>query len=91
VLGSPRLGLVDFRYLPTDFLVFLDWGLAWTGNKDVALKFATRADESIPVFGTGCGLRFNILGVLAFQVYYVYPIQRPDKGAFFDYEFSTGW
>jgi Tol biopolymer transport system component len=91
ILGSQQIGLVDFAYLPTDFILFTDGGLAWINNRGVTLQLSGNPDERAPVFSTGFGLRSNLVGALVGSVFLVYPVERPHRHPFLDYEISTGW
>jgi Tol biopolymer transport system component len=91
VLGTQRLGLIDFKYLPTDFIIFGDGGVAWTKKERPKIAFANNLNSRVPVFSTGAALRFNLFGFFVLQVYCVYPFQRPGKGAFFDFEIAPAW
>ena len=91
ILGTQRLGLIDFRYLPTDLVAFFDGGIAWTARSAPDVQLTSTLNDRVPVFSTGLALRFNILGILVLQVYYVYPFERPQKGAFFNFVFAPAW
>jgi hypothetical protein len=43
------------------------------------------------VFSTGLALRFNLMGYLVAQLFYVYPFQRPEKEAHFGFTIAPGW
>ena len=91
LFGTQQYGLLNFRYLPTELLAFFDGGVAWTSKNSPSLEWATDTQERVPVFSTGVGARFNIFGYIVAQVYYVYPFQRPDKGAHFGFVLAPGW
>ncbi len=91
LFGTDQYGLFNFRYLPTELLAFFDGGLAWTSENSPNLEWATDTQKRVPVFSTGLGARFNLFGYIVAQVYYVYPFQRPDKGAHFGVVLAPGW
>jgi len=91
LLGTEQFGLINFRYLPTEILAFVDGGVAWTEQESPVLKWDPHSKKRVPVFSTGVGARFNILGYVVVQAYYAYPFQRPKKGAHFGFVFAPGW
>ncbi len=91
LLGTDQFGLINFRYLPTTLVAFLDGGLSWTDTENPSFVLTDRSDDRIPVFSTGLATRFNILGLLVLQIYYAYPFQRPDRGAHFGFVLAPGW
>ena len=103
LLGVEQYGLINFPFVPTELVLFADGGLAWDSNltnidgtimdipDDPVLKLSRSATERIPVFSTGVGARFNILGFLVLEAYYAYPFQRPDKGAHWGFQIAPGW
>ncbi len=93
LLGTETLGLINFPYLPLEFLGFADAGMAWNEGDDPfqMLKFERESLERIPVFSVGPSVRFNLLGYLIFEIYYAYPFQRPDKGGHFGFQLLPGW
>ena len=91
VLGTPQFGLLNFPYLPTEFVLFADAGLAWNDLDEVDFDFVRSGGKRVPVFSAGASARFNILGFLVLEAYYAYPFQRPDKGAHWGFNLSPGW
>lgn len=84
VLG---LGKGYYGILPVDFLTFFDAGIAWDNqNKPFFL-----GGERRPVASAGLGLRMNFFGYMIIGVNYVYPFDRPDKGAYFELTFAPGF
>jgi dipeptidyl aminopeptidase/acylaminoacyl peptidase len=80
VLGTERFGLLNFPFLPTEFVIFGDAGLAWNNFSDVDLVFERTGARRVPVFSAGVSARFNIMGIFILESYYAYPFQRPNKG-----------
>ena len=91
VLGTPQFGLINFPYLPTEFLLFADAGLAWNHADEVNFDFVRSGGKRVPVFSAGAGARFNIFGFLILEAYYANPFQRPDKGPHWGFVLSPGW
>jgi Tol biopolymer transport system component len=91
LFGTDRYGLVNFNLLPVELAAFLDGGVAWTKYEQPTFKLTKRSNQRIPVFSAGLAARFNLLGYLIGQVYYVYPFQRPEKGAHFGFVLAPGW
>jgi Tol biopolymer transport system component len=91
LLGTEQFGLLNFPYLPTELVGFIDGGVAWTGGSSPTWDFQRRSDDRIPIFSTGTGVRMNVMGYLVMQVYYAYPFQRPDKGGHWWVTVGPGW
>ena len=91
VLGTPQFGLLNFPFLPTEFVLFADAGLAWNSLDEVDFDFVRSGGKRVPVFSAGASARFNIFGFLILEAYYAYPFQRPDKGAHWGFLLSPGW
>lgn len=94
VFGTEKLGLFNFPYLPTELTFFSDAGLAWESGDNVGdlLKWdRTPGAERVPVFSSGVSVRTNLLGFLIFEVFYVQPWQRPEKGAHWGLQLVPGW
>jgi Tol biopolymer transport system component len=96
-VGGNRFGLINFPLLPIELGAFGDVGLAYSRGDDVSLKFTRDANvlrndpRRFPVFSTGLTSRINVLGAVILEIFYVYPFQRPDKGAYFGYQLAAGW
>jgi Tol biopolymer transport system component len=84
VLG---LGKGYYGILPVDFLTFFDAGVAW----DSQSKPFFLGGERRPVASAGLGLRMNLFGYMIVGVNYVYPFNRPERGAYFELTFSPGF
>ena len=91
LFGVEQFGLINFRYLPTEFSIFFDGGVAWNSTDKPVWIFRERSSKRIPVFSTGIAVRFNLFGYFVAQIYYAYPFQRPDKGAHFGFALAPGW
>jgi len=91
VFGNEQLGLLNFPYLPTELSVFADAGLAWTKDEAPVLKWEREPTGRIPVVSVGVSSRFNLFGYMVMEIFYVYPFQRPQKGAHFGLQLIPGW
>lgn len=91
LLGSRQLGLLNFPYLPTELVAFVDGGTAWTSENPVHFKLTRDSSDRIPVFSAGVSARVNVLGFAIVELMGVFPFQRPDQGWHFDFQFSPGW
>jgi Tol biopolymer transport system component len=91
LFGVDRYGLINFPFVPTELSLFFDGGIAWSSDRSPTLNIAQFSEEQIPVFSTGISARLNLLGALIMEVYYVYPFQRPERGAHFGFQISPGW
>jgi Tol biopolymer transport system component len=91
LFGVEQYGLINFRYLPTEISAFVDGGVAWNRHDPPEWSFKQRSKQRIPVFSAGMALRVNLFGYVIAQVYYVYPFQRPEKGAHFGFVLAPGW
>ena len=88
LLGTPETGLINFPFLPTEFFVFADAGVAWSDTEN--LDFRESVGDEKPIFSTGAGIRTNFAGFLVLETYVAYPFQR-GKGAHVGWVLSPGW
>jgi Tol biopolymer transport system component len=91
LIGTEQFGLINFPYLPTELLAFVDAGAAWDDDNPVSWEFSRSSSDRVPVFSTGLAARFNLLGIFILEAYYAHPFQRPDKGAHFGFNLAPGW
>lgn len=91
LLGVDRFGLLNVPFLPTELSFFVDGGLAWDSERSPVFSLQEQSSEQIPVFSAGVSTRFNVLGALIVEAFYVQPFQRPDRGAHFGLQLSPGW
>jgi hypothetical protein len=83
LFGLLHLGKGFYGVLPIEFLAFYDAGVAWySSDKLSSLK---------PLKSAGIGLRMNFFGYLVAGVNYVYPFDRPGKGAYFEFSIMPGF
>ena len=108
LLGVEEFGLINFPYLPTELVAFADGGIAWDPGgsalngatfiaTDPVFELSRSASAHVPVFSTGVGARFNVLGFMILEAYYAYPWQRPDKNGVgkwpghWGFQLAPGW
>lgn len=91
VLGSERLGLLNFPYLPLEVAPFADAGVAWTGDESPSLRFDQRTTDRVPVFSAGVTARASVLGYAVVEVFYAHPFQRPGRSGVWGFQLSPGW
>lgn len=91
VLGTERLGLLNFPYLPLEVAPFADAGVAWTGDQTPSLRFDQRTTERVPVFSAGVTARANVLGYAVLEVFYAHPFQRPGRRGVWGFQLAPGW
>jgi Tol biopolymer transport system component len=84
VLG---IGKGYYGILPTDFYAFFDTGLAWRSDDEDSFFKGRRK----PVSSVGVGLRTNFFGYLILGVNYVRPLDRPNKGWYFQFSLTPGF
>jgi len=91
--GPEKLALFKSNFLLSDLALFVDGGVAWDQDSRPVLDLtSTRADERIPVFSTGLGLRVNLFGYLVVEPYYAIPIIRGEaQQGVFGVNFLPGW
>ncbi len=91
LIGTKQFGLIDFRYLPTDLIAFVDGGLAWTAFDPPVWQWSRTSTARIPLFSTGIGARFNLFGAMIVEIDYAYPFQQPGNSGMFSFNISPGW
>ncbi len=84
VLG---IGRGFYGILPIEFAAFFDSGLAWNTQDEAWFLGGDRR----PVTSAGIGLRMNVFGYAILGASYVYPFDRPDKKAYFQFWFTPGF
>jgi len=90
-LGNDQLGVLDVSFLPTELVAFADAGIAWDEDNEPNLTWSTTSLDRIPVFSTGVGARFNLMGMMIFEFYYARPWQRPQRGSHWGFQLAPGW
>jgi hypothetical protein len=91
LLGTDQYGLLALPYIPTELIVFQDVGIAWDDVRQPTWEITRDPTARAPLFATGAGARFNILGFMILEAHYVYPWQRPNRGAHWGFVLAPGW
>ena len=91
LFGTPRFGLINFPYLPTEIFTFADAGFAFNDFSEVKFDFVRSGGQRVPVFAVGFGARFNLFGFVILEAYRAYPFQRPEKGPHWGFSLAPGW
>ena len=91
LFGTREFGLINLPFFPTEIAPFVDAGAAWTSNESPELVFDRRSAGRVPVFSAGVTARINLFGYAIGEVYYVYPFQRPVRGAHFGFQLAPGF
>ncbi len=88
LFGAMHLGGGYYGILPLETGVFYDAGVAWqNGIKPTFLS----GGKQKPVRSYGAMARFNLFGYLVLEADYVKPIDRPLKGAFWQFNITPGF
>ncbi|NJD20619.1 MAG: peptidase S9 [Gemmatimonadetes bacterium] len=90
-IGVEQYGVLNFPFLPTELVAFVDAGAAWEAGSPESWEWSRTSGARIPVFSTGLSARFNILGVMILEAYYAYPFQRPTKGWHWGFSLAPAW
>ena len=89
----PLLGLFSRRNLygpiPVELVGFSDFGVAWTADNKA--KFLGGEGTRSVVKSYGVGTRINLFGFAVIEVDFVKPVDRPDKGWTWVFNFSPGF
>ncbi|MCL2688263.1 MAG: peptidase S9 [Chitinispirillia bacterium] len=92
LVGTEQFGILNFPYLPTDVLAFVDAGVAWTKNDDPDFHWKRKdAFDRTPIVSAGLSTRTNLLGLLILQIYYAYPFQHPEHRMRWGFFIAPGW
>jgi Tol biopolymer transport system component len=92
-LRFPLLGLLGighgyYGFLPLETGFFYDAGVAWSaGQKPSFISGGTQK----PVQSYGVMARLNLLGYVVLEVDYVKPVNRTDRGAYWQFDISPGF
>ena len=89
---APLLGLFSrgrdfYGPFPVDIVGFFDAGMAWSRGESP--RFSAGANEWVR--SAGVALRANVLGFLIAEVNYVRPLDRPDRGWRWQFNFVPGF
>ena len=86
-LGALGLGPGLFGILPIDMVAFYDIGVAWSESEKAWFLGGNRR----PVSSIGTGLRLNLLGFAIAEIDFVKPLDRPRKGAYWQFAFTQAF
>ncbi len=91
-IGTEQFGLIDLPYIPMELVAFTDVGVAWDDENPVdSWSFDRSTTDRVPLFSSGVGARFNLMGIMILEAYYAYPFQRPGKGWHWGFNLAPGW
>jgi Tol biopolymer transport system component len=88
LFGALHLGSGYYGFLPIEAGVFYDIGVAWT-NQQKASFFSGGTRK--PFRSYGAVARLNLLGYLILEADYVKPLDRPLKGAYWQFNITPGF
>jgi len=89
---SDRYGLLEIPFLPTEFSLFVDGGVAWDSQREPTLEWSRDSVARIPVFSSGMSIRMNLLGYMVLEVYRATAWQRPaGRSPIWGIHLSPGW
>ena len=91
LLGTRDFGLFRAPAFPTEGVLFVDIGAAWSSGDPVTWEFKRNTTERVPVVSAGVAARILLGGFLPIQFYYAVPFQRPPEDRMFGFVISTGW
>ena len=87
LFGVLGLGSGYYGVLPIETAIFADGGLAYCdGSNPVFCN-----GDNTAVYSTGAAMRINLMGYAVFEVDYVKPFQRPDKGWYWELSLTPGF
>jgi Tol biopolymer transport system component len=90
-LRFPLIGAFSRRTfygpLPIEIALFSDAGIAWDRNSEPSFTGGTREWAR----SAGVGLRFNLLGFVIGEIDYVKPLDRPERGWLWQFNFIPGF
>ncbi|HEU4524085.1 MAG TPA: BamA/TamA family outer membrane protein [Gemmatimonadales bacterium] len=87
LFGVLGLGQGYYGFLPLDFTIFGDGGMAWDTVNEPSFSGGDRE----PVFSAGAGFRFNLFGFAVAEVNLVRPFDRPRRNWIWEFNFQPGF
>lgn len=87
LLGAFGIGPGFYGYFPIDTGVFYDAGVAWT--KEIKPNFLGGSRK--PVTSYGPFVRINVFGYVVAEIDYVKPVDRPNKGWYWEFSLNPGF
>lgn len=91
IFGTANYGLINFPYLPTDFIAFADAGLAWHPGSNARLALDPESLDRVPVTSVGFAGRFNLFGYAVLEIFNALPFERPKSGWVWGISLQPGW
>ncbi|HSM05491.1 MAG TPA: hypothetical protein VK858_12815 [Longimicrobiales bacterium] len=91
-IGVEQFGIINFPFLPTELVAFVDGGIAYDDWEEVENAQVFSRSASAPfVWSAGVSARVNILGFLILESYYAFPFNRPERGWHWGFNIAPGW
>ena len=93
LFGVLGLGRGYYGILPLDFVAFYDAGIAWgyEGEDDTANKPFFLGGDRKPLTSAGIGVRMNLFGYFIMGFNLVKPLDRPERGLYFQFTIMPGF
>jgi outer membrane protein assembly factor BamA len=92
-LRFPLFGILGgssfYGPFPIEGAIFYDVGVAWT--RATKPGFRSGSDKRVPVQSVGASIRVNVFGYIVVEMNYVKPLNRPVKGAHWEFNFIPGF
>ena len=73
--------------LPVEAAFFADGGVAWGQS----LRAGTAPGDNQPVFSVGAAIRVNVFNFAVAEIDYVKPLDRPQRGWMWQFQFRPGF
>ena len=90
--GALHLGRGFYGIFPLETGIFYDAGVAWGGDLTNPNEKPTFFGGHVkPVRSYGGVARINVLGAIVLELDYVKPVDRPEKGAFWQFNITPGF
>jgi Tol biopolymer transport system component len=87
LFGILGLGKGFYGVWPLEAFAFYDIGVAWREGTSPSFL----GGKQVPVSSVGTGLRTNLFGYLVLGLNYVKPLDRPERGWYFQFTISPGF
>ncbi|MDW7761673.1 MAG: peptidase S9 [Acidobacteriota bacterium] len=87
LFGLLGLGKGFYGVWPLEAFAFYDIGVAWREGTSPSFL----GGKQVPVSSVGTGLRTNLFGYLVLGLNYVKPLDRPERGWYFQFTISPGF
>jgi hypothetical protein len=93
-IGVEQYGIINFPFLPTELVAFVDAGMAWNSpysDSEPSFEWSRDPGAHVPLVSTGFSARVNLLGFMILEAYYAKPWQRPGKDWHWGFQLAPGW